>query len=241
MAQAFAGSISSTLFLAAALLASVSCATEKAMWAAEPGEPGTAAFERTQSAAETPPNEADRLIARTAYLSLEVADLASSVPLAEAKARELGALVVSSTLSEHAAAFVLRVPALKLDAALASLAALGKVQKRELNATDVTESVADLEARLVNQQALRERLRAVLARGTNVEELLAVERELARVQTEIDQLDGQLTRLRASVAMSTISLTLQAVPEPEQKAKPRILGPLGAAWWAVKKLWVVRE
>jgi hypothetical protein len=174
-------------------------------------------------------------------LSLEVPDLANSVPLAEAKARELGAWVVSSTLSQHAAAFVLRVPALKLDAALASLAALGEVQKREVNATDVTESVADLEARLVNQQALRERLRAILARGTNVEELLAVERELARVQTEIDQLDGQLTRMRASVAMSTISLTLQPEAEPEKKPKPRIVGPLGAAWWVVKKFWVVRE
>ena len=240
MRQVFSGSIASTLFLAAALLASASCATKKTIWA-QPGELGTAAFERTESAAAPSPNEADRLIARTAYLSLEVPDLANSVPLAEAKARELGALVVSSTLSEHAAAFVLRVPALKLEAALASLAALGKVQKRELNATDVTESVADLEARLVNQQALRERLRAVLARGTNVEELLAVERELARVQTEIDQLDGQLMRLRASVAMSTISLTLQAKPAPEEKAKPRIVGPLGAAWWVVKKLWVVRE
>ena len=144
MARAFPGSIASTLFLAAALLASASCATKQTMWAA-PSEPGAAAFERTQSAAELPPpNEAERLIARTAYLSLEVADLANSVPLAEAKARELGAWVVSSTLSEHAAAFVLRVPALKLDAALASLAALGKVQKRELNATDVTESVDDL-------------------------------------------------------------------------------------------------
>lgn len=240
MARAFPGSIASTLVLAAALLASASCATKKTMWAA-PSESGTAAFERTQSAAEPPPNEAERLIARTAYLGLEVADLANSVPLAEAKARELGALVVSSTLSQHAAAFVFRVPALRLDAVLASLAALGKVQKREVSATDVTESVADLEARLVNQLALRERLRAVLARGTNVEELLAVERELARVQTEIDMLDGQLTRMRASVAMSTISLTLQEKPEPEEKAKPRIVGPLGAAWWVVKKLWVVRE
>ena len=52
MAQAFPGSIASTLFLAAALLASASCATKKTIWA-EPGELGTARQSREHAPDET--------------------------------------------------------------------------------------------------------------------------------------------------------------------------------------------
>jgi multidrug resistance efflux pump len=136
---------------------------------------------------------------------------------------------------------VLRVPAHRLDAALDALAALGKEISREVRAVDVTESSADLEAHLANQKALRERLRDALERAQKVDELLMVERELARVQAEIDRVEGHRARMRTSVAQSTISLALRAEPEPAPKPKRRILGPLGAAWWVVQKLWVVRE
>jgi len=186
-------------------------------------------------------SEAERLIARTASLTLEVDNPVEDAKHAEAKISELGGLVMSSDQSERTAKLVLRVPADRLAHALDSLAALGKELSREVHASDVTESLADLEAHLINQKALRDRLRDVLERAQKVDELLMVERELARVQAEIDRVEGHLARMRTSVAQSTITLALCGKPEPAPKPKQRIVGPLGAAWWVVKKLWVLRE
>ena len=93
----------------------------------------------------------------------------------------------------------------------------------------------DAEARLENLIATRDRLREHLGRTSSVAEIVAVERELARVQTEIDSLEGRLAHLRSSVALSTVELQI------EQKT---VLGPLGyVVWgflWGVEKLFVLR-
>ena len=67
-----------------------------------------------------------------------------------------------------------------------------------------------------------------------VSDVIAVERELARLQTEIDQIEARLRLLRSSVAMSRVSLEIH---------RPRVLGPVGTvvagAAWVVEKLFVI--
>ena len=67
-----------------------------------------------------------------------------------------------------------------------------------------------------------------------MEEVLKVEKELARVQTKLDSLESQMRVLKNKVAYAHISLDL------ERKRTP---GPLGAAGKAVafgvKKLFVL--
>lgn len=50
---------------------------------------------------------------------------------------------------------------------------------------------------------IRDRLRTPLERAKTVEELLEVERELARVQTEIDKQEGRLELRRRGVEIRT--------------------------------------
>jgi hypothetical protein len=182
----------------------------------------------------------DRLLIRTAALSVQVVDVAAAVGSATALAEGMGGYVVGSSEQGEAHAHLdLRVPAARLDEALAALSALGEEQSRQVAASDVTAEVADLEATLANQRALRDRLRALLARAEKVEEVLEVERELTRLQTEIDRGEARLSRLRIDVALSALSVDLRRRP------KPRILGPLGYLWvgtkWFVTKLFVIRE
>jgi len=182
----------------------------------------------------------DRLLLKTAELSVAVDDVAAGARAAADLAQGLGGYVTaSSTRGEDHAHLDLRVPAARLDEALASLAALGEELARSVSASDVTAEVADLEATLANQRALRDRLRALLARAQNVEEVLQVERELTRLQTDIDSGEARLKRLRTDVALSALALDL------ERRKGPRILGPLGYLWvgtkWFVTKLFVIRE
>lgn len=196
--------------------------------------PATATASAQARAADA---DATRAIIRTASVVVEVADPAQALTRSGEVAKELGGFVQESRRqSASAASVVLRVPSSRLDEALDRLAALGRERERSSSATDVTEQVADLEASLTNDRALRDRLRALLARAKTVEEVLRVESELTRLQTQIDRAEGRLKRLRGEVELSALSASFQ---------RRRILGPLGYALqgvvWVIEKLFVIRD
>lgn len=179
---------------------------------------------------------AERIAIRRAELTLEVDDVAKAAAAAAQVAEARGGFAENQTVTDERTGWVsLRVPAERLDEALAALAALGREKSRSVSSQDVTEQYLDLETRLRNARELRDRLRALLAKGTTVTDLVAVETELARVQTEIESMDGQLTRLKGQVDLATVTVTLE---------RKRILGPLGyvakGIAWAVGKLFVIR-
>ena len=129
---------------------------------------------------------------------------------------------------------VCRIPAAQLDAAMDRIAALGKEEGRSTSATDVTDQYADLETRLRNNSALRDRLQVLLKRATKVEDVLAIEKELNRVQSEVETMQGRLDRMKSQVALSALKVTLE---------RRVVLGPLGyvgyGLWWAISKLFVI--
>jgi hypothetical protein len=170
----------------------------------------------------------DREIIRHASMELESKRPAESARQVESIVRGAGGRVEESTDHEAKRVWmVLRVPANTLDAVLDSVGRLGKVKDRQISAVDVTAQTTDLEARLQNQIAVRDRLRQYLARASAVQDVIAVERELARVQTDIDLLEGQLRALRSNVAMSRVALDIH---------RPRVLGPLGIVVSGVAQL-----
>jgi hypothetical protein len=116
-----------------------------------------------------------------------------------------------------------------------SVTTLGDVESRTITASDVTEQLVDLDARLNALRATRDRLRQLLERADEVQDVISVERELGRVQGELESLEGRLELLRTQVAMSELSLRMTQEP---------VLGPLGAilagAASLIGKLFVIR-
>jgi hypothetical protein len=179
---------------------------------------------------------AQRIAIQRADLTIEVDDVAAAAKEAAALAEQQGGFSENTTISDEKSGWLqLRVPAASLAASLDALARLGKEKSRSVSSEDVTELYLDLETRLENARELRDRLRALLAQGKEVKDLVAIETELNRVQTEIESMDGQLTRLKGQVDLATISVRLE---------RKRILGPLGyvvkGIAWAVGKLFVIR-
>lgn len=85
----------------------------------------------------------------------------------------------------------------------------GETQRVE----DLTRQVLDLRARLDAQRTLRDRLQGLLAReGSEVADLLAVEKELARVQGEIESMVSQLRYLEGRVSMNTMTMDYRSIP-----------------------------
>lgn len=84
----------------------------------------------------------------------------------------------------------------------------GRVWSSAVEVEDLTRSIVDIEAQLRAKLTLRDRLQDMLAsRPGNVSDLVAIERELARVQGEIDSTLSQLDLMRGKVRMSDVTLT----------------------------------
>ncbi len=104
----------------------------------------------------------------------------------------------------------------------------GRLAKSSVLSEDLSRQIVDTEARLRAMTTLRDRLQALLAsRPGKLQELLEVERELARVQGDIDSATSQLTMMRARVATSAIELeyTSSGVLAPEG-----VFAPIGSAF-----------
>lgn len=106
-----------------------------------------------------------------------------------------------------------KVPSASFRETLTKIDELGGVVSRSVAADDVSEEFHDLEVRLANLRATRQRLQDFMTKATNVNEMLVVERELERIAQEIDRIEGRLEFLRTRAAMSTITVALTAKPK----------------------------
>ncbi len=151
--------------------------------------------------------EQGRVLIRSGSLQLRAKDLDATKSDIEQITSEVGGRVENWSLQDNKwLNMKLRVPEGRLEGSMDRIAELGKVVGRSLSSRDVTEELIDLEIRLKNLQALRERLRSYLDQASNLEEILGVERELARVQSEIESLEAKLKLLKDQIAMSELNV-----------------------------------
>lgn len=158
-----------------------------------------------------------RLVIKTAELALQV----ESARDAEAQVRTLvnqwGGYVVKVETTgadeQMASRVTFRVPAERFDDALAGVQGLAKkLLSRTVSGDDVTEEFVDLESRLRNLEATRDRLLTFLAKAEQVEDALKVNESLSQIQGEIEQVKGRRQFLQQNAALSTISVYLSPVP-----------------------------
>ena len=160
-----------------------------------------------------------RMLIRTGSATVEVEELDVAVAgvrvLAERAGGFLGSVGITGGRDQvRMANLSLRVPADRFDETLAGLDSLGEVESVHIDSEDVGEAWADLEVRIANARRLEQRLLDLLASRTgSLEDVLAVERELARVREEIERMDAQMRSMRDRVDLSTINVMLHE-PEP---------------------------
>ena len=115
---------------------------------------------------------------------------------------------------------VIRVPGESFDGAVAEVEALGEVRSSETRTEDVTDQLVDLEARLENLRAERDRLRGLYEQANETDDVLAVQQELADVQEEIERLEAKKASLERDVAYSTITVRLTEEPPDPPEPDP---------------------
>ncbi|HPD42084.1 MAG TPA: DUF4349 domain-containing protein, partial [Anaerolineae bacterium] len=92
---------------------------------------------------------------------------------------------------------------------------------------DVTDEYVDLQSRLGNLEATRDRIRTFLDQAQTVDEALRVNEQLAAVEAQIEQVKGRMVYLRERSAYSTITVQL----DPELPSAPEVT-PVPTPTWS---------
>ena len=147
-----------------------------------------------------------RMMIYTAMLGVEVASVEPSL----AKVREMVAAVGGHMQDLAGPRITVRIPAAEFEGFIDRVGKqIGDVVQREIRGQDVTEEFMDVDLRLRNLIATRDRIEALLARASTVKDALEIQRELARLTQEIEQLKGRLQFLKDRVALATVTIELR--------------------------------
>jgi len=156
----------------------------------------------------------DRKLIRNAQLDLEVKSYQDAMDQITALTKSAGGYVDTSASQRGGngklqGTVVVKVLPQNLDDFLLKLRDLGEVKNQSVSTDDVTKDYFDTQARLVNSQKMEVQLQDLLKRENGkVSDLLAVERELARVRGDIEQMQGQLKLYDFQVQYATVTMQL---------------------------------
>ncbi len=179
----------------------------------------------TNATMTEPAHDAQMLI-YTAHVTMSVYQVAPALDAIEGIARAMGGYLESRNDTQ----IQIRIPRTRFDEALHKVEASGDVLHRDVSAQDVTDTYFDLEARLKNARAVRDRLQALLEKAA-VKEAIEIQKELERVTGEIEVLEGKLKLLSSKIAYSTIDVAFQPRASAAVQLAPRLpftwLGELG--------------
>ncbi len=174
----------------------------------------------------------DQKLVKNAYVTLETDDEDDFEP-AIRKLAELAKSHGGYVVNESKTNITFKVPTTKLDEAMTALRRLGEVTEQNITVNDVTGQYVDLQIRIDNLVRLRTRLQDLLVEGQTVTEVLEVEKELARVTRELEQLEGQMRLLQNQVGYATVHANFEESVSP---------GPIGWIFYgtyrAVKWLFI---
>ncbi|NYZ74091.1 DUF4349 domain-containing protein [Candidatus Micrarchaeota archaeon] len=101
-----------------------------------------------------------------------------------------------------------KVAPAKFESISAMLQQLGEVKDMSVQLEDVTQQYTDLDTRIKNRQIELDRLYELYNQSSKVSDLLDVEREITRVETDLEILKQEKQYLVSKVERSTITITV---------------------------------
>lgn len=177
-----------------------------------------------------------RLIIRTAEMSIVVTNTQEQLNAISALAGQYGGFVVQSSTYDAGNALqgniTIRVDAKNFDAALGDIRRLAvDVRNESIRGEDVTAEFVDLDAQLKNLEAAEAQLTKIMENATETEDVLNVFQQLTQIRGQIDQIKGRMKFLSQSAALSTINVNLipDALTQPVEVGGWRIEGVVKSA------------
>lgn len=183
------------------------------------------------------PAEIARQIIYTATVHLVVKDIEETRRALTQAVNQFGGYVSDSDLgvrtgSGRTGRWVVRIPVPNYARFLDSLEGIGVPESVQQKASDVTQEFIDLTARIANQRRLEDRLAKLLEdRAGELKDAIEVERELARVRSEIEVMEGRLRYLKNQTSLSTVSIFAREEVNYIPPQAPTFSGRISAIWF----------
>jgi len=167
-------------------------------------------------------NISQRKLIQRGYLDIETKEFEKSISALNEKVKVLGGYIENSTISGNRveninnsqmrhANFSLRIPTKHFNSFMDGSSVIGNVITTSISGEDVTSQYFDTEARLKSLKLQEERLLELLKKSGTLKDVLEIEKELATVRYEIENLTGTLKRLDNLIDYSTVDVNLQEV------------------------------
>ncbi len=120
----------------------------------------------------------------------------------------------------------IRIPSKNQIEAVSIIEGMGEIANKQVWGKDVTEEYQDLNIKLETLEKTRKRYLELLAKAENVTATLEVEKELERVNKEIDLIKGRLANMTHLIEYITIEVRTE---------KPVRPGPIGWIFYGLYK------
>ncbi|MBN2004893.1 MAG: DUF4349 domain-containing protein [Anaerolineae bacterium] len=165
----------------------------------------------------------NRFIIKNSEMQMTVEDSDAALDRVTQVVGDLGGYIISSRIwfqdwlgeSYKYASVTMGIPVDRFETAMRRLRGLAlQVDDEHASGQDVTDEYVDLESRLGNLEATRDRIRTFLDKATTVEESLRVNEQLAAVEAEIEAVKGRMNYLYDRSSYSTITVQLNPALPP---------------------------
>jgi uncharacterized protein YigA (DUF484 family) len=166
------------------------------------------------AAAVNRPRVQTRALIRTGTVTLVVRDLDRARDEVDGLLSRYGGYLSDADVAngphgrDARAVLELRVPTRDFDTVMGALEQLGRPRGSHRATEDVTREVIDVDSRVATQRASIERLRRLMGKASNVDDMIRIESEIATRQAELESLEAQQAYLRDQTSMSTITAHL---------------------------------
>ena len=153
----------------------------------------------------------------TGYMEMETQDFDAASGAIDALVEELGGYFQQSSVSNRSGSgyrrgsYTVRIPAEQFETFLQKAGELCHVVYANTNTDDVSESYYDTEARLETARIKLERLQALLAKASSMEDIITIESAISETEWDIENLSGTLRHYDALVDYATIDVELSEV------------------------------
>ncbi|MFF0343793.1 DUF4349 domain-containing protein [Kribbella sp. NPDC004875] len=205
------------------------------------GRPQAAKTQASGTSGNQNDPEITRAIIKTGSLTVEGDDVSAMRQKAVTAIAGLDGQVASEDTGSDPdgkvtrANLVLKVPTKSFETAIQRLSDLGKRLQIHQESTDVTEQVVDVASRIESQRASLDRMRALMAKANTIGEIVSVESELTRRESDLEALLAKQKNLALQTDLATLTLTLTEKGKPvmvEKAPDKGFLAGLKGGWHA---------
>ncbi|MDF2556237.1 MAG: hypothetical protein K0R71_65 [Bacillales bacterium] len=163
----------------------------------------------------------NRKIIKNAKLDVETKKYTESIKHLESLVNQFNGYIENSNVNgggldskeqTRTANYTVRIPTEQLDSFLGSIGTIGKITQKSITGQDVTQQYFDKESRLNALKIQRASLEDFLKKAANVKDSLEIYKELTNVNTEIEQLTGEMQKLDQLVSLSKVDIIVNEVP-----------------------------